>query len=104
MNVLGRLVQVLSAGLGFYLGFAWVACRWADTGGELGRELLRTALGAGGAVSALYVVLMAGLFWGHIPAPRARGLRVVISPVAFTLSFGGGAAGLRGALWALGWG
>ncbi|HSH70406.1 MAG TPA: hypothetical protein VK997_10845 [Deferrisomatales bacterium] len=102
MGGLGRLVQVLSAGLGFFLGYFWVASRWLGTGGEMNRELLRVALGAGGAVSVLYVLLLAGLFWGCIPVPQARSLRVVISPAAFSLSCGLGALGMQGALWVLG--
>ena len=102
MKVLGRLVQVDSAGLGFFLGFAWVAGRWVHTGGVAEKEMLRVALSAGAAVSVLYVLLVGGLFWVHIPVPRARGLRVVVSPVAFSLSFAAGVCGLRGALWLLG--
>ena len=95
---------MVSAGLGFFLGYFWVVSRWLGTGGEAHRELFRVALGAGGLVSLLYVVLLAGLFWGCIPVPRARGLRMVVSPAAFSLSCGFGALGMQGALWVLGGG
>ena len=102
MSALGRLVQVLSAGLGFFLGYGWVVSRWLGTAGELHRELLRVAVSAGGAVSVLYMLLLGGLFGACLPLPCTRGLRMVISPAAFTLSCGLGALGMQGALWALG--
>lgn len=102
MGALGRLVQVLSAGLGFFLGYGWVVSRWLGTAGGQHRDLMRVALEAGGAVAALYMLLLGGLFWACLPLPRARGLRMVISPAAFTLSCCVGALGMQGALWALG--
>jgi len=102
MGGLGKVVQVASAGLGFFLGYFWVVSRWVGAGDGANRELLQVALGAGGAVSVLYVLLLAGLFWVRIPVPCARGLRMVISPAAFSVSCGLGALGMQGALWVSG--
>jgi hypothetical protein len=102
MRGIGTVVQVSSAGLGFFLGYFWVVSRWVGTDGAATRELLRVALGTGGGVSLLYMLLLVGLFWGRIPAPRARGLQVVVSPMAFSLSCGLGALGMQGALWVSG--
>jgi len=101
MGGLGRLVQVLSAGMGFFLGYFWVVSRWVAGGGEATRELLRIAVEAGVMLSALYVLLLAGLFWVRIPVPQVRGLRVVVSPLAFSFSCVLGAVGMQSALWVL---
>ena len=97
----GKAVQILSAGLGFFLGYLWVASRWIVGDGAVARELFRVAVEAGGLVAMLYVLLLAALFWGRIPVPQARGFRVVVSPLAFSLSCGLGAAGMQSALWLL---
>ena len=101
MKAVGRAVQVASAGLGFFVGYFWAVSRWAGGDSGIAQELLRSAATAGAAVSVLYALLLAGLFWARIPAPKLRGLRIVISPAAFSLSCVLGAVGMQGALWLL---
>ncbi len=93
----GRMFQLATAGAGFLAGYGWAVSRWA---GEVhAASLLKAAVGPGLAVSGLYVGVLACVLWGRAPArPAVTGLRVVVSPAAFTGSFVVAAAGLSGAL------
>ncbi|GAB4272008.1 MAG: hypothetical protein Kow0092_26960 [Deferrisomatales bacterium] len=97
---LGKVVQALSAGAGFFAGYLWAVQGWAGSGSG-GAAVTRAALADGVLLAALYTGLLSGLFWPCLPVPRTSGLRVVVSPASFTLSFLLGAGGMWAALGAL---
>lgn len=99
MIVLGKVLQSLVAAGGFFAGYLWAVLRWAEgVGDHPVAVLVQSSLPAGLALAGLYALLLAVLFWPWIPRPRATGLRVAVSPVAFTLSFLVGGFGLLGFL------
>ena len=102
MVMIGRALQVGSAGMGFFVGYLWVVSRWLGGEGPLAGELMGAAATAGCAVSAVYAGLLAILCWGRIPVPDTRSVRMVVSPAMFTGSCLVGASGIRAALWVLG--
>lgn len=102
MRAVGKIGQALAAGFGFLVGYSWGVYHWAQSAAGGREELLRAALLPGGALSAGYALLAAGLFWAWLPAPQINGLRAVVAPVAFTASVAVGLAGIRAALWLLG--
>lgn len=102
MQAVGKIGQAVAAGCGFLAGYSWGVFHWAQSAGGGREELLRAALVPGGALSAGYALLAAGLFWAWLPAPQMTGLRAVVAPVAFTASIAVGLGGIRAALWLLG--
>lgn len=99
MITLSKVLQSLVAAGGFFTGYLWAVLRWAGGAGERpAAVLVEASLPAGFCLAGVYALLFAGLFWPWIPHPRAVGLRVVVSPVAFTLSFLLGAFGLQTSL------
>ena len=102
MKILGKSLQLVSAGGGFFVGYLWAVLRWTEGQGPTGDLLVRSSVMAGIGVSVLYSILLGGLFWALVPNPRLTGLRVVVSPAVFTVSFAIGAMGMQGALWMLG--
>ena len=103
MNTVGKILQTATAGAGFLVGYGWAVLRWGVV--ALGHDApVRWAewLVWGAALSTVYALLLGGLFWPWIPTARTGGLRVVTSPVAFTVSFLVGALGIQAALRALG--
>jgi hypothetical protein len=103
MKTTGRVLQTATAWCGFLAGYLWVVHRWGK-GWGLGESpvLGRTFVGWGLVLSTVYAVLLAGLFWPILPSPRTSGLRMVVSPTAFTLSFLLAALGVSWALGAMG--
>lgn len=97
-----KVLQAVTAGSGFFVGYVWAVMRWSGEAEALRSALVRSSLGAGVGVSLLYCALLLGLFWSWLPVPRARGLRVAVSPAAFTLSLLAGFLGIHGALCLLG--
>ncbi|MEW6486890.1 MAG: hypothetical protein AB1578_03125 [Thermodesulfobacteriota bacterium] len=102
MRAVGKIGQALAAGCGFLAGYSWGVYQWAQSAVGGRDEILRAALLPGGALSAGYALLTAGLFWAWLPAPSVTGLRAVVAPVAFTASVAVGLGGIRAALWLLG--
>jgi hypothetical protein len=104
MNATGKTLQVLTAGAGFLAGYLWSVARWAGAavGPRAEGSVLGSAAGCGVLLALAYVLLLGGLFWPWIPCPKRGGLRIVVAPTAFTLSFLLGAVGIQAALWALG--
>lgn len=100
-NAVGKLLQLVTAGAGLLVGYLWGVLRW---GGFLSAQGPRSVGGVaeGGALVALvYATLLGGLFWSWIPSGERGGIRMVVAPTAFTLSFLLGAVGIQSALWLL---
>lgn len=102
MAEFGKVLQLITAGGGFLAGYLWGVHQWARGADAASVSLVQASLPAGIGLAVLYAGLLGGLFWACLPTPKTRGLRVVISPAAFTLSFFAGALGIQGALWMLG--
>ena len=97
-------MQVITAGAGFLAGYLWSVARWAGAAGSAaGRAgLLGSAAGWGVLLALAYAVLLGGLFWPWIPSSERGGVRIVVAPTAFSLSFLLGVFGIQAALWVLG--
>ncbi len=99
MGTAARFARVATGGMGFLAGYLWAVARWAQ-GLPSGGEILGAALVPGLALSAWYTALFVWVCGLGEGMEGPRGLRVVVAPAAFTVSFAVGAAGIR---WALGW-
>ncbi len=99
MGMTVRFARVVTGGMGFLSGYLWAVARWAR-GFPSGGDLLGAALLPGLVLSAWYAVLFVWVCGMGKGAEGPGGLRVVVAPVAFSVSFVIGAAGIR---WALGW-
>ncbi|MBE0617220.1 MAG: hypothetical protein IH608_04755 [Proteobacteria bacterium] len=102
MKFAGTAYQMIAAGGGFFLGFFWGVCLWAERVSSGGEALVRAALAPGGALAAGYALVLGCFFWAEFPSARVVGLRSAAAPTAFTLSLLAGFLGIRGALWFLG--
>jgi hypothetical protein len=98
MGAVSRACRVAAAGGGFLAGYLWSVVNWARAAGMAAGPAERGTFVAGGLfLAALYAVLL-GTLWGPPETARAPGLRIVVAPAAFTLSFLAGALGIRLAL------
>lgn len=99
MTAVAKAGQVVLAAIGFLVGYGWAVQRWLQgagmpASGETARVLLSTGL----SLTCVYAVLLGVLFHSCLPSGREGGLRMVVTPTAFTLSAVLGALGMEGAL------
>lgn len=99
MDAVSRTCRAAAAGGGFLAGYLWSVMSWARAAGLAAGAAERGTFVTGGLfLATLYAVLL-GTVWGPPTASaRVQGLRIVVAPAAFTLSFLAGALGIRLAL------
>lgn len=100
MGGVGAVCRAAAAAGGFLAGYLWAVVAWArQVGMGTGAAAMGTFVTGGLFLAAVHAGLVAALFTpaGHRPWD-VGGLRIVVAPAAFTLSFVAGSVGIRLAL------
>ncbi|MBI5015073.1 MAG: hypothetical protein HZB55_06225 [Deltaproteobacteria bacterium] len=100
MGSVSRVCRAVAAAGGFLAGYLWAVVGWArGLGMTAGPAEIETFVAGGVFLATLHALLVGAFFVPLTPPSRALGLRIVVAPATFTVSFVIGALGIR---WALG--
>jgi len=100
MIAISKGLQAITGGIGFFMGYSWSVLKWAETNTTTpaAEQIIKGAISPGVLISFLYAGLLGFFFHQLLPASKTSTLRVVVSPIVFSVSTLAGAFGIWAAL------